>query len=83
MSLQELRKSIIAQLRTTEDAELLREVERMLDAGDAGQPVYQTTPEQRLALENSIKNVREGKVVSAKEADKSIRRSLGKKTSPK
>jgi len=78
MSTPELRKKLIARIRATTDAKLLREVERMLkDAGQAIAP-FITTPEQKKAIAKSRVALKKGRVRPAAEADKAIREWLGK-----
>ena len=78
MSTPELRKKLIARIRATTDAKLLREVERMLkDAGKEIAP-FITTPGQKKAIKKGIDDIKKGSTRSASEANKAIEKWLSK-----
>ncbi len=78
MSTAELRKRVIARVKTSKDAALLRAVDRMLkEAGKEIAP-YITTPEQKKSIAKSRAALKKGRVRTAAEADKAIREWLGK-----
>ena len=78
MSTAELRKRVIARVKLSKDALLLRELDRMLkDAGKEIAP-FIATPEQKKAIARSRAAVKRGKVRTAAEADKAILEWLGK-----
>ena len=78
MSTPELRKKLIARIRATTDAKLLREVERMLKDASKEIAPFVTTPEQKKAIAKSRVALKNGRVRPAAEADKAIRVWLGK-----
>lgn len=78
MSTPELRKKVIARLRATTDAKLLREVDRMLKAADKEIAPFMTTPEQKKAIARSRAALKKGRVRTAGTADKAIREWLAK-----
>lgn len=78
MSTTELRKRVIARVKLSNDAALLRELERMLK--DAGREIapFITTPEQKKAVAKSRAAVKRGRVRKAAEADKAVLEWLGR-----
>jgi hypothetical protein len=78
MSTAELRKRVIARVKASKDAKLLREVDRLLKG--AGQEVapYLTTPEQRKAITRSRAALKKGRVRTTAEVDKAVREWLVK-----
>lgn len=69
MSTAELRKRVIARVKLSKDAMLLRELDRMLkDAGKELAP-FITTPEQKKAIARSRAAVKRGRVRTAAEAE--------------
>ncbi|MBK6775464.1 MAG: hypothetical protein IPG74_06315 [Flavobacteriales bacterium] len=78
MSTPELRKKLIARIRATTDAKLLREMDRMLKDASREIAPFMTTPEQKKAIAKSRAAVKKGRVRPATEADKAIREWLGK-----
>ncbi|MBX2980789.1 MAG: hypothetical protein KF905_16000 [Flavobacteriales bacterium] len=77
MSTTELRKRVIARVKASKDAKLLREVDRLLKG--AGQEVapYLTTADQRKAVARSRAALKKGRVRTATEVDKAVREWLG------
>lgn len=78
MSTPELRKKLIARIRATTDAKLLRAMDRMLKDASREIAPFMTTPEQKKAIAKSRSAVKKGQVRPATEADKAIREWLGK-----
>ncbi|MBK7384541.1 MAG: hypothetical protein IPI81_14605 [Flavobacteriales bacterium] len=78
MSTTELRKRVIARVKLTKDAMLLRELDRMLrSAGKEIEPNRTTAVERRL-LKRGLEAIKKGRVVPAEKADKAIERWLAK-----
>ena len=78
MSTPELRKKIIAKVRSTKDTRLLREVDHLLKIWLEDQPVYKTTPEQKKAIAKGEADYKRGRFKTAAEADKELRAWLRK-----
>lgn len=78
MSTPELRKKLIARIRATTDAKLLREVDRMMKAASKEIAVYITSPEERAAITKGLSDVKKGRVRSAAKANKAIEKWLAK-----
>jgi hypothetical protein len=78
MSTPELRKKIIAKVRATNSARLLREIDLMLGLPSGDLPVFQTTPEQKKAIAKSRVAVKKGRVHSAHEVKKAVKEWLTK-----
>ena len=69
MSTTELRKRVIARVKLTKDAILLRELERMLKEAGTEIAPYGTTPEQKRAIAKSRTALKKGQLRHAAEAD--------------
>ncbi|MCC6540977.1 MAG: hypothetical protein IT225_02035 [Flavobacteriales bacterium] len=78
MSTAELRKRVIARVKLSKDALLLRELDRMLKGAEKEIAPFITTPEQKAAIARSRAAVKRGRVRTAAEADKAILEWLGK-----
>jgi len=78
MSTAEIRKRVVARVKASQDAKLLREVDRLLKG--AGQEVapFLSTPEQRKSITRSRAALKNGRVRKAVEVDKAVREWLGK-----
>ena len=78
MSTPELRKKLIARIRATTDAKLLREVERMLKDASKEIPVYTTDVKERRAIKKGLEDIKKGRVVPGAKANKAIEKWLSK-----
>ena len=78
MSTPELRKKLIARIRATTDAKLLREVERMLEEAGKQIAIYKTDAAERAAIRKGMADIKKGRVRSAAKANKAIEEWLAK-----
>ncbi len=77
MSLQELRAQIIEDVQAINDEKALQEVLDTLHcfppfAGDHSNALYNPTPEQWVAIQEGLADVRAGRTISEEEADNEI-----------
>jgi hypothetical protein len=78
MSTDELRKRVIARVRSTKDAALLRELDRMLKEAGKEIAVYVTDAKERRAIKKGLDDVKKGRVTPAAKANKDIEKWLSK-----
>ncbi len=76
MSTAELRKRVIERVKASKDVKLLRELDRMLEGAEQEVAPYLTTAEQRKAITRSRTALKKGKVRTASEVDKAVRKWL-------
>ena len=78
MSTAELRRRVIARVKTAKDAALLRELDRMLkEAGDEI-AVYELDAKERKAVGKGLDDIRKGRTTTATKANKAIEKWLSK-----
>ncbi len=78
MSTAELRKQLIERIKRSRRPELLREALRLMGTDTDDLDVYKVTPEQRKAIAKGLKAAKQGKVLSAIDADRAIDQRLSK-----
>jgi hypothetical protein len=78
MSTAELRKRVIERVKASKDVKLLRELDRLLEGTAQEVAPYLTTAEQRKSITRSRAALKKGKVRSAAEVDKAVRKWLDK-----
>ena len=78
MSTAELRKRVIARVKQTKDAILLRELDRMLKDGGEAIALYETDAKERRAVVKGLDDIKKGRTLSAAKANKAIEKWLSK-----
>lgn len=78
MSTPELKKKLIAKISVLEDEGLLQEVYRLLKMGEGDFEPYKLSNEQINVVNDSQEEIKKGKFLTDKEADKDIDEWLGK-----
>ena len=78
MSQKELKDTLIAQIVTTDDEALLREVTRLLNLQLKDEDRMELSDDQIHAIQKALKQVEEGETLSEEEANQQIEEWLGK-----
>ncbi|MBX2972283.1 MAG: hypothetical protein KF797_04215 [Flavobacteriales bacterium] len=78
MSTAELRKRVIARVKLSKDAVLLRELDRMLKEAGERIAVYELDAKERRAVQKGLEDVKKGRVLSAEKANKAAEKWLSK-----
>jgi len=68
MSVIELRKEIINKLNKIEDEGILKEIYDLIALESETEPLYKLTNQERHAIEEGLKDMEEGRVVSSEKA---------------
>jgi hypothetical protein len=78
MSAIELRKRIMEKISSIEDEILLKEIYDIIRIESEIEAVYKLTPEEKIAIDAGLKDVRDGKIVSSERANALIKEWLKK-----
>jgi predicted transcriptional regulator len=73
MSAIELRKRIIEKLSSIEDEIILKEIYDIIKIESEIDSVYKLTPEEKIAIDAGLKDIRDGKIVSSEKANSLIK----------
>ena len=72
MSTPELKKRLIDKIRRTKDPAILEEAYRLLEIETEDLGIYNLTDDQKSAIEEAQKQIKEGKFLTDDQADKDI-----------
>lgn len=78
MSALELKKRIIEKLSSIEDELILKEIYNMIQIESEIESVYKLTPDEKIAIDAGLKDIRDGKIVSSERANSLIKEWLKK-----
>lgn len=78
MSDVELKKRLIKRIERSKDSALLREAYRLMGTDAEGLEPYKLTKEQKASVNKGKKDVRAGRTLSEREANKAVDEWLGK-----
>jgi len=68
----ELKKKLIAKIKSTDDAELLRQLSRVFDFEEQVENVYEMSPEEIEAVNIGLDQISKGLFLSNKESNKRV-----------
>lgn len=78
MSAIELRKRIIEKLSSIEDEIILKEIYDIIKIESEIDTVYKLSPDEKIAVDAGLKDIRDGKIVSSERANALIKEWLKK-----
>jgi hypothetical protein len=78
MSVTDLKLRIINKITTIEDELILEEIFRLVDLESGMDSVYRLTNDERQAVNDGLRDIKEGRVYSSEAADNMIREWLKK-----
>ncbi|MFN8246591.1 MAG: hypothetical protein U0T56_09450 [Ferruginibacter sp.] len=78
MITEEMRKLLIDKINSTNDENVLEEIYRILEAGDIEVEMVILSEDQKALIDEGLKNLEEGKVLSNEEANRQIEEWLRK-----
>lgn len=78
MITEEMRKLLIDKINSTNDENVLEEIYRILEAGDIEVEMVILSEDQKALIDEGLKNLEEGKVLSNEEANSQIEEWLRK-----
>lgn len=78
MSAIELRKRIIEKLSSIEDEIILKEIYDIIKIESEIDTVYKLSPDEKIAIDAGLKDIRDGKIVSSERANALIKEWLKK-----
>ncbi|MCX6226079.1 MAG: hypothetical protein NTV01_15235 [Bacteroidia bacterium] len=77
MTVPELKKKIIGKISSSKDPELLEEVYRLMNSDAEDSKVYVLSEEQKSVVEEAIKQIDNGDLLSGEESDAEVKQWLG------
>jgi len=78
MSAIELRKRIMEKLSSIEDEIILKEIYDIIKIESEIESVYKLTPDEKIAIDAGLKDIRDGNIVSSERANALIKEWLKK-----
>lgn len=78
MITEEMRKLLIDKINSTNDENVLEEIYRILEAGDIEVEMVILSEDQKALIDEGLKNLEEGEVLSNEEANRQIEEWLRK-----